>query len=813
MKHIFLIPLLLLLILNHILGQAQPLSQTVRGTLIDSDSQAPLIGATILVVGTTPLIGTATDLNGQFRLTNIPTGRITLQVSYLGYEPKAIPDIVVNSGKEVVLNLSLQESTVKLAEFVVRANQVKGQALNEMALISTRSISPEETSRYAAGFNDPSLIMANFAGVANNPNGNNDIIVRGNSPKYVQWRLEGIQITNPNHFADQGAIGGGLSTLNNNILATSDFHTGAFAPEYGDVLSGVYDVKLRAGNNEKTEAVLGVGILGTDLTVEGPIKKGYKGSYLVNYRYSTISLLTDLGLTKVKGTPKFQDAAFKIVLPTLKAGAFSLFGLGGSSSVFLKGVKPEIAETPGDRSMLDGIREDLEKGSNLLNLGLTHTMPLSTNSYVHTTLAYSQEGIKDQVFESSIEKQYDGTGAFLMDSVLNTHPNYQSHLLKSTYRGGITYHNKINARNSIQIGSQYSLVKYDYRQSHIQEDVSTRAYSLNFQNKVGSVRNYISWKHRFNEAVTMVTGLHNMNVLLNHKSTLEPRISLNWQLNPTNSLQAGYGKHSTMESAHNYFAQVESENGQPSEPNKNLGLLKAHHFVLGYQKRFSRALVAKAEVYYQSLYQLPVENRINSTFATINEGPDFNYVALVNGGTGKNYGIELTLERFFDHNFYYLINGSLYSSTYQTLEGKVRNTPYNGHYLINILAGKEFVKLGKKQNQVLGLNAKVFFSGAKPIIPLLRDNAGNLAVDPAKNKFWDYEKAYETSLGDLSKLVLSVSYKWNKPRTTHELFLNLDNVTNRQGKLTEYYDPNKPGSIGHTTQRGLLPNLMYRLYF
>ena len=512
MKHIFVVLIFLLLLFSPLIGQAQPLSQTVRGTLTDSDSQLPLIGATLIIAGSAPLVGTTTDVNGNFRLTNIPTGRITLQLSYLGYEPKAIPDIVVNSGKEVVLNLTMQESTVKLAEIVVTANGAKGQAMNEMALISARSISPDETSRYAGGFNDPSLIMSNFAGVANNPNGNNDIIVRGNSPKYMQWRLEGVQITNPNHFADQGAIGGGLSTLNNNILATSDFYTGAFAPEYGDVLSGVYDVKLRAGNNEKTEAILGVGILGTDLTLEGPLKKGYGGSYLVNYRYSTISLLTDLGLTGVKGSPKFQDAAFKVLLPTKKAGAFSLFGLGGASSALLKEVTPQIAETPGDRSMLAGIREDMEKGSNLLNLGLTHTMPLGTNSYIHSTLSYSKEGINDQVFESSIEKQYDGSGVFLRDSVLTTHPNYRSHLLKSSYRGGITFHHKVDARNSIQIGSQYSLMEYDYQQSQLQGDTESRVNLLDFQKNVGTIRNYISWKHRFNEAVTLVTGVHNMNV-------------------------------------------------------------------------------------------------------------------------------------------------------------------------------------------------------------------------------------------------------------------------------------------------------------
>ncbi|MBK0402806.1 TonB-dependent receptor [Adhaeribacter sp. BT258] len=811
MKHFFALPILLFLLTSPVLGQG--LYQTVRGSITDSDSQAPLIGATVTVLGSNPIIGTITDLKGNFRLDRIPAGRITIQLSYLGYESKTIPEIVVNSGKEVILNLSMQESAVKMAELVIKANPVKGQAQNEMALISGRSVSPEETSRYAGGSNDPSLIMANFAGVANSPNGNNDIIVRGNSPKYVQWRLEGMPITNPNHFADQGAISGGLSTLNNNILATSDFYTGAFAPEYGDVLSGVYDVKLRAGNNEKFESVLGVGILGTDLTLEGPFKKGYGGSFLVNYRYSTISLLTDMGLTGVKGSPNFQDAAFKVVLPTQKAGTFSMFGLGGASSALLEEVEPQIAQTPGDRSMLAGIREDLEMNSHLLNLGLNHTLPIGPDSYIHTTLGHSREGIKDQVFESQFERMYGGNGEFLKDSVLNKQVNYCSRLNKLAYRGAINYHHKLNARNKIQAGTQYTLFDFDYDQSLLQDDATNRVHLVDFQKKAGTFRNYVSWKHRFNDAITLVTGLQNMHVLLNNKSTFEPRASLHWQLNTTNSIQLGYGKHSTMESAHNYFAQVKAEDGSISEPNHNLDLLKAHHYVLGYEKRFTESLVAKAEAYYQDLYNLPVENRANSTFATINEGPDFNYVALVNKGTGKNYGIELTLERFFKNNYYYLINGSLYSSTYKTLEGKERNTAHNGRYLVNILVGKEFVKLGKKQNQTFGLNAKMFMGGGKYIIPLLRDGNGNLAVDPENNQFWDYGKAYETTLGNVTKFVVSVSYKWNKTRTTHELFLNLDNVTNAAGKLTEYYDPGKPGSVGYTTQRGLIPNLMYRFYF
>jgi hypothetical protein len=356
-------------------------------------------------------------------------------------------------------------------------------------------------------------------------------------------------------------------------------------------------------------------------------------------------------------------------------------------------------------------------------------------------------------------------------------------------------------------------LNYRYKQSQFQKDESDRATLIDFNENVSTINNFISWKYRVNEAITVVSGVHNMNVLINNKSTIEPRVAVNWKLNNSNSIHAGYGKHSTMESIHHYFAKVENEDGSISEPNHDLGLLKAHHFVLGYEKRFSDVLMAKAEVYYQDLYDLPVENSDRSNYSTINENLDFRYVDLVNKGTGKNYGIELTLEKFFNHNYYYLINTSIFSSKYKALDGVERNTAFNSNYLVNMLIGKEFIKLGQKNNQTLGLNAKAFFGGGQKIIPLLRDDAGNLAVDPANNTYWDNARAYEKSLGDTYQIQISASYKWNKPKATHELFFNVDNVTNTKGKISEFYDASEPNSIGYVTQFGIFPNLMYRLYF
>jgi len=804
---------LLLCMLFATVAFSQKFTQTIRGTIVDTDSKIPLIGAIVKTMDTNPVMGATTDVNGLFRLENVPIGRVSLQLFYLGYETNILPNIVVNSAKEVILEIEMQESAVKIAAVEIVANQNKGAAINDMSLLSARSISAEETNRYAGGFNDPSRIMSNFAGVTSTQDGSNDIIVRGNSPKYVQWRLEGIQISNPNHFADQGGAGGSVSTLNNNLLATSDFYTGAFSPEYGDALSGVYDVKLRAGNNEKFESVFGFGLTGTDLTLEGPFKKGYGGSFLVNYRYSTITMISNLGLVDIGGIPKFQDAAFKVVLPTQKSGVFSFFGLGGLSSFLFEDVKPSTWVTPGDNAMKGNIKEDYKKGAHLSNIGMNHTISINDNSFIKTALSYSSEGIRDDIFESKTIKISDDDGVFLRDSVVSSALNFKNRLVRSTYRGAVTYSNKINAKNKIQIGTKYALFDYNINQSQLVGNESTRLTLVDIKENISTLGNFISWKHRLKDDISIVAGVHNMNVLYNKKSTLEPRLAVKWQMNATNSFHAGYGKHSTMESVHNYFTKITLKNGTVVEPNKDMGLLKAHHFILGYEKRFTKNLMAKVEAYYQHLYNLPVENVDTSYYATINEGLEFNYVDLVNKGTGNNYGVEMTIERFFNNNYYFSVNASLYESNYKSLEGVERNTRFNGNYLVNFLAGKEFVKLGKKKNQTLGINAKVFFGGGQKILPLLRDGQGALAVDPANNQFWDYGKAYDHKIEDVYQIVASVSYKFNRHKTTHELFLNLDNLTNHKGKLSEYYDEDQPNSVGYTTQFGFFPNILYRLYF
>ena len=804
---------LLTLLMFVTLAFSQEFTQTIRGTITDNDSKMPLIGATVIIPGSDPIIGTITDVNGVFRLQDIPIGRISLQLSYIGYETATVPNIEVNSGKEVVLNLSMQESALSLNEVEVKSNRNKGEAINDMAQLSSHSITLEETKRFTGGMDDPARVVSCFAGVASTPDGSSDIIVRGNSPKYMQWRVDGSEISSPYHMDDQNASFGALTALNNNLLTTSDFYTGAFSSEYGDVLSCVYDVKLRPGNNEKFEATAGLGIMGTELTVEGPFRKGYAGSYLVNYRYSTISLIKDLGLVDVPGGVNYQDATFKLVLPAEKTGTFSIYGIGGLSGVSMENMGPEGLSTPGRPITNAFMSRDFYKNNYLANAGLNHVMPLNKNSFIKTSLSFSGTGADDDIYESDTIRTYNNEGEIINDTITSRTHMVQSRIVNSSLRGSIAYSNKINVRNKIQIGAKYTLYCFNYNQNIYNPEDSSMFNITNAKNHVSTINNYISWKYNLKENIILVAGIHNMNIIGKNQNTIEPRVSITWNINATNSLHAGYGMHSTTESVHNYFTKIKQADGSYIEPNKNLGLLKAHHYVLGYEKRFTENLIGKIEVYYQDLYNLPVENIDTSYYCTTNEGIDYRYVELVNKGKGKNYGIEVSVERFFDQGFYFLVNSSIFDSKYKSLENVWRNTRYNNNYTVNILGGKEFKNIGKKDNQSLTLNTKIFFEGGQRYIPVMRDAQGNVAVDPEHDIYFDYTKAYNDKLDNIFLVNFSASYKFNKARATHEIFLDLMNVTNSQARMSEYYDESKPDKVAYTTQFHFFPNLMYRIYF
>ncbi len=772
---------------------AQEFTQTIRGTIIDKESKQVLMGATIQTINEAKPMGITSDENGNFRLTHVPVGRKSIKVSYIGYEDRILNDLIVNSAKEVVVNIEMQEKVVSHKEVVISAKFSKASANNDLVLVSGRSFTIDQTQRYAGGFGDPSRMAASFAGVAGGGNDmRNDIIIRGNSPTGLLWRFEGADIPNPNHFGNQGANGGPVSILNNNLLANSDFLTGAFPSEYGNANSGVFDLKMRSGNNEKREFIGQIGFGGVELLTEGPINRKKGSSYLVSYRYSTLSVFEAMGIKfGNSGVPFYQDLSFKFNFPNTKLGGFSLFGMGGNSSTQLLDSK----KTGKEKEELF-FYQDVYFNSNMGVVGAMHLAQIDKKSYIKSVLSLSGEGNRVKI--DTLDK---ANNVFYFMNRNTTYSKISLHTF---------YNRKMNAQNSIKFGVIVNRLNGNMSDSFYLSQISNWFKRLDFNENAFQTQSYFNYNYRYTERLTFNLGLHYDYLHINNTGSLDPRASVRWQISPKQGISFGYGKHGQIQPLITYFTRtlIDTPNNKYVQLNKNLEMSQAQHFVLGYDLMVSEHTRLKVETYYQYLYNLPVTT-YSSSFSTVNFGADFGPVyidSLVNKGQGKNYGLELTLERFFNEGFYYLLTGSLYQSTYQASDKVWRNTAFNGNFVLNGLAGKEW-KMGKSKNNTLALNLKVTYAGGRRYIPIdeLKSKAQGQAV-------YDLINVYEKRQQDYFRADLKISYRKNSKRYSQEIALDIQNLFNTQNYLSSYYNP-QTGQIQKAYQIGLFPVPFYKIYF
>ena len=736
-------------------------------------------------------------MDGYFKIGNVPVGRHTLQVSYVGYEPLTIPNLLLTSGKELVLNLELTESAIQLAEAIVTAKLDKTQAINEMATVSARSFSVEETARYAGSFYDPARMATNYAGVGVGTSNDlsNEIIVRGNSPSGVVWRLEGIEIPNPNHFSAMGNSGGGISMLSSSTLSNSDFYTGAFPAEFGNALSGVFDLNLRNGNNERREYALMFGLLGVEGAMEGPFRKGGAASYLVNFRYSTLALLDAAGVSPAGDVaPKYSDVSFKFNLPTKGAGNFALFGLAGQNSAEHHPLE-DSTSWEGEFGEW-GFRETAKTAT----VGLSHRLLLSDDSYLRTVAAFSRE-------------TDSGRDYWLDQESYARHDDARYDIFNNTARISSTWNKKLDARNTLRLGSIFTHTSFDFTYDDDDNFEDSKGDSLIrlFDNygKGSFVEAFAQWKHRFDDRWTLNTGLHYSHFLLNNKFSIEPRAALEWRFSEKQALSAAVGLHSKREHLAAYVFEGTLLDGSERTANKDLELTKSFHAVLGYDRRLGEQMRLKLELYYQHLFDVPVETLPGSTRSMLNATDIWDVIFIEksgNNGTGRNYGIDLTLEKFFSKNYYFLVTGSLYRSLFTPFDGIEYSTRYDGNYQLHLLGGKEF-KVGKNKKNIFGVNGKFLLSGGNRYTPI------DLAASIEKGEQVELEdQAFEAKAGDYWRFDLGLSYKINSRRLTHSILLDVQNVTNHLNLYALYYD-NETKQLEKYTQTGLFPVFSYRVEF
>ncbi len=767
---------------------AQTPLQILRGNVVDKISQSPLPGAVIVLVNSHPVNATSADAQGRFKLSNVPVGKQSIKISFLGYKEAVLQNLSVNAGKELVLTIQLEEDIQNISEVTVDAKIEKNKPLNEFSAVSSRAFSVEETQKFAAAVNDPARMATSFAGVLQAGDGNNNISIRGNSPNGLLWRMEGVEIPNPNHFSAAGTSGGGISILSAQVLGNSDFSTGAFAAEYGNALSGVFDLKLRRGNNQKREYTLQAGFLGLDAAAEGPIKKGYDGSYLINYRYSTLSVLSKVGVPLGDAITNFQDVSYNIYLPTQRWGAFTLFGFGGLSS------QNKNALTDTTKWKDDAFnRYSLKFRANTGAAGLSHTKLFKNQAYLKTVILAS--GTQNNVV---LEKILDDVKTFRRDNA--------DEFINSKLTLSSVYTKKMNARSSIRTGIILNQLNYSIQQKD-RRDTTLLVTRINENGQTQTIQSFFQWNNKVNEKLTTNIGLHYFHLALNNTWSLEPRASLKYDLTPKHNVSVGYGLHSQLLPLGIYFARQQQMDGSYTQPNKNLALSKAHHLVLGYDWNITSFSHIKTEVYYQHLYDVPISKDKSNTYSILNVMDGFNTNPLSNKGLGRNYGLELTYERFMHKNLYYLLSASLYDSKYRAANNNWYNTRFNTNYAVTLTLGKEWTLSEKRKSRVIGFNVKSIYMGGWRTTP----------IDFAKSKEQGEtiviaSRSFENQNPYYYRLDLRVSVKRDYKKLTSTLALDLQNATNRKNVGGEYFDL-KNETVKYWYQTPLIPVLSYKVEF
>jgi CarboxypepD_reg-like domain len=768
------------------MAMSQSLTQTIRGTVVDRVSQTPLPGSSVILLGTDPLVGTTTDPEGNFKLSQVPIGSHTIRITFIGYKEMMLPNVMVNSGKEVVLSILLEEDIINMEEIVVSAetNIEKNKPLNEMAVVSARTFSVEETRKFAAAVNDPARMVSSYAGVVSTSDGNNSISIRGNSPVGLLWRMEGVDIPNPNHFANVATSGGGISILSSQLLANSDFLTGAFPAEFGNALAGVFDLNLRKGNNEKREYTVQAGFLGTDIAAEGPFSKNYRGSYLINYRYSTLSVLSKVGVNIGDAITNFQDLSYNIYLPTKNLGNFSLFGFGGLSD------QTQDAKKDSTQWEEEFNRYNSRYFSNTGAAGIKHAITLSTRTYVQSAVVFS--GNDNGYEEFRLDDNYEDVFSYR-----------QNHINKKVTASSVLHH-KINARHSLRSGVYYNKYFFNLRQRDFNRETNEIEQPLNASGSAQTAQAFTQWNYRVTDRLTMNSGIHFLSLFDNQTYSVEPRASVKYDLPAQQSISVGYGLHGQLQPLGVYQAEATQADGTRYQPNQDLEMNKAHHFVTGYDRAVSKHMRIKAETYYQHLYNIAVAADPTSTRSTLVNEDGYITDPLVNQGRGRNYGLELTLEHFMHHQLYFLFSASFYQSEYKALDQVWRNTRYNGNRAITFTGGKEYLW---KKNRTFGVNIRTIYTGGFRYTP----------VDITRSQMAGETRyleslAFTQQLPDYFRTDLRISLKRNRTRSTTTLALDIQNTTNHKNLGGQYFEV-RSGEIKKWYQLPLLPILSYRIEF
>ena len=798
----------------------------ITGTVLDAEARFPLPGATVQLL-TSDAAPTATDMNGGFAF-DVPVGRHQLRVSFMGYAVRTLDGVVVNSGRPTVLEVELSESVVAMQAAEVTATK-EGEVLNEMATVSARAFTVEETDRYAGSRGDPARMASNFAGVQGADDSRNDIVVRGNSPAGVLWRVEGVDLPNPNHFSVPGSGGGPVAIVNNKTLANSDFFTAAFPAEFGNSTAAVFDLRLRNGNQEDWQASAQLGFLGTEAIVEGPLNREKRSSMLLNYRYSTAVIFSQLGIDiGTSAVPYYQDGSFRFHFPQKNGGALALWGLGGKSSVDIV-ISDQVAP---ERNIYGENDRDQYFRTGMGIAGATYTLPINKKTYIKATLAASRDrqySNHELVYRELEVPPAVADSAYRLDSIV---PFMAYDFNHDRLALAVHANRKLNpiagGPATLRFGVNADLTRWTFLDSirtlPQDPDGPLGEWGTRWDASMNSllVQPFAQLKLRPSEPWTVNVGLHaQFDQRSGAASYAEPRLGLQY-ISPGGTVwSAGSGLHSQTQAPYLYASSIGADPDNPGAllmPNQNMGFTRSWHNVFGFARSLSANWSLKLEAYHQHLFDIPIADAddpawgaVNGSYSLVNAGSSFSRLfpgRLVNEGIARNIGVEATVSRAFRDGWFVLLTGSVFDAQFQGADGVWRNTDYNGQYALNALGSREWRLNESGLSLVTG--AKCTMVGGRWYGPV-----DITASNQLREIIYEDTQRNTLQFKDYFRFDLKTNLTWNRPTATHELGIDFVNVLGTQNVLKLTYAPDEGGSpedsIREEYQLGFLPIFFYRV--
>jgi hypothetical protein len=768
--------LFLLAFSNLMHAQNEP-TQTIRGRILDAVTNAPIPSASIVLSGKTD--GIASDTEGSFRLEKIAVGRYELTAKCIGYQSITLQNIVLESGKETVLDLKMSASNT-----VLESLEVSSSTPSLSKLSRPETINMETLQRVPANFSDVGRMLTNIAGVASESDAANHFSVRGLSPNAMQWYLEGAEIVNPNHLSNAATQtdratqnGGGVSIFSTNVVERADFYKGALPTDGGNALGAIVDVHFRVGNDEHQETTLGVGLIGFDFSTEGSFSKKSKASYLINYRYSTVGLLAKMGVPLGDEASAFQDVSFKMRFPTKKMGIFDVFGMGGiSENVFVHKKRAEWLTQKDSQDITFKNQMGAIGASHLMRLGETKTVWESVvvlsglqNSRLSVGYNSAETLVRFYDFKSINRKLY-----------IKTRLNHQ---FKAGYLvAGVVIKNEFVDDNDFY--------QYDYLKNPNSQDSEKSGGQGMFYMP------FADFSGNFGEKWSYSVGLRANHFTYINKTSIEPTAVLKRNLRDNESIKLSYSRQSQLMTPSFYFNPFWNSILTRADA---LDFIKSDNVNLTYNKQLTNDVQLTTSLFgqfYSNVYSYQYGNNYESWTLLDNLTPFGDYGLIGINGKAQTFGIEANIAQNHLKGWFWQFNTTLFDASFREVNAtKSRSLEHNNRFIVNAYFGKEWT-LGSRQNKFLGFGSRTILRGGN----VQRLNADNFNTPELKQ------------LKPYFRTDVNVYFKKNHRKWSSIVQLDIQNATNQENEQSYYYDRflNK---LTPQYQLGLLPNLSYKISF